>query len=195
MIRALLDLFFPPLCISCGADASKSQLCNTCWELSAIIDPIGRCRHCFAPSEKPLCAVCTKKPELPVARIAVFEPEAPIFLLADGETEEAMAAFAYYQWQRLAEMDPEYVISLIPSQIAKAFANLCNKPSPKVFRRRFSWRGEETWDLNEGLISEDATILLFDPGLPQKSLELAFRAISQAFPRRLLLLSLRIATH
>ncbi len=105
-----------------------------------------------------------------------------------------MAGFAYYQWQRLAEMEPEYVISVTPSPIGKAFAHLCNKPSPKVLRRRFSWQGEETWELSEGLIPEDATILLFDPGLPQKSLELACRAIAEVFPRSVFLLSLRIVT-
>jgi len=194
VIRTFLDLLFPPLCVCCGADAPKSQLCNACWELSSILDPVLRCQHCFTSSEKPLCARCAKKPELPYARAVVFETEAPIFRIADDETVEAMAGFAYYQWQRIAEMEPDYIISVTPSPIGKAFANLCQKPSPKIFRRRFSLHKQETWELKEGLISEDATILLFDPGLPKETLESACAAIAEAFPRSVFVLSLRIAT-
>jgi hypothetical protein len=163
-----------------------------CWELSQVIDPKSRCIHCFKESETSLCVRCAKNPLLPYPRAAVFETEAPILQLQDEEATEAFAGYAYYQWQQLNLADPDFIVSVVPSKIAKGFARLCNKPNLNLFRRRFSLGQRERWELREGLISEDANLLLFDPGCKWEELEAACRTIAEAFPKRVSILSLKL---
>jgi hypothetical protein len=156
------------------------------------MDPKGRCIHCFKECETSLCIRCAKNPLLPYPRAAIFDAEAPILRLQDEEAIAAFAGFAYYQWQQLALPDPDFIVPVLPSDIAKGFAQLCNKPSLNLFRRRFSFGQSERWELREGLIPEDANLLLFDPGCKWQELESACRTISEAFPKRVSILSLYV---
>jgi hypothetical protein len=110
--------------------------------------------------------------------------------LLDEEAVQAFAGFAYYQWQQLALPDPDYIVPVVPSSLVRAFAMLCNKPCSNLFRRRFCFGQKARLELREGLIPEDATLLLFDPGCKQQELEEACSAISEAFPKRVSILSL-----
>lgn len=193
IVRAIVDLLFPPLCATCGNRLCHSQLCDICWEASRIVDPSHRCIHCFASSETSLCGQCSEKPAMPYPRAVVFEREAPILHLIDeesAEAAEAWAGFAFVQLQQLGWPEPDFLVSVVPSPIAKSLAVLCNKASSNFFRRRFSLGKAEKWELREGLISEDAIIVLFDPGCKPKELENACAAISEAFPKKVYILSL-----
>jgi hypothetical protein len=194
---SIVDVLFPPLCFVCNSPLSRlpfvpSKLCSNCWELSQVIDPNGRCIHCFKDCDTSLCGRCAKDPELPYPRAAVFDREAPILRLLDEEGAGAFAGFAYYQWQQLALPDPDFIVSIVPSEMAKAFAMLCNKPNPNLFRRRFCFGHKQRLELREGLIPEDATLLLFDLGCKQQELEDACSVISEAFPKRVSILSLAL---
>src|SRR5277367_5401366 len=119
IVRAIVDLLFPPLCSTCGTRLCRSQLCDVCWESSRIIDPVHRCIHCFASSESSLCGQCSENPELPYPRAVVFEREAPILGLIEEESAEALAGFAFVQLQQLSWPEPDFLVSVVPSPIAK----------------------------------------------------------------------------
>ncbi len=189
---SILDLLFPPLCFVCDTPLFQSKLCRNCWELSGVLDPKGRCIHCFKECETALCTRCAKDPILPYPRAAVFDSLAPILRLQEEESTQAFAGFAYYQWQQLLFPDPDVIVSVIPSDIAKSFAQLCNKPIVNLFRRRFSLGHSERWELRQGLISEDANVLLFDPGCKWQELTSACNTIAEAFPKRVSILSLKL---
>jgi hypothetical protein len=129
---------------------------------------------------------------MPYPRAVVFEREAPILHLIDEESVEAVAGFAFVALQQLGWPEPDFLVSVIPSPISNALAVLCNKVSPNFFQRRFFLGRPEKWELREGLIPEDAIIVLFDPGCKPKELENACAAISEAFPKKVYILSLYI---
>jgi hypothetical protein len=146
--------------------------------------------HCFESSENSLCLRCIKDPELPYPRAAVFERDAPILRIKDEEGSAALAGFAYHQLQQLNQPDPDFLVSVVPSPIAKALAMLCQIPSPNLFRRKIPFGKSERWELRSGLIPEDAVICLFDPGAKLQELKFACATISEAFPKKVYILSL-----
>lgn len=189
-MKVLWDLLFPPICLGCESLGVRTQLCETCWEASSLIDLGERCLHCFTPSERKLCFQCAKSPKLLYPRAALFEREAPILQLAREEAAEAMASFAYYQMERLAWLDTDIIAPVVPTAVAKELARLCSKPHLDLFRRRYVFRGTEKWELREGLIPEDTSLILYDPGVSFRELECACLAISESFPKKVRILSL-----
>lgn len=166
-----------------------SQLCRLCWEESQLLDPVDRCVHCFELSDTKLCWQCAKKPYLPYPRMAVFPKEAPILRLVDESAISAMAAFVYYQWRQLGKQDPDVIIPIVPSQIGATFAELCQKPYLNLLKRRFA---NGSWQLRSDGIEMDQMFLLFDPGCKAIDLRAACFAVSEAFPKRVNILSLKI---
>jgi hypothetical protein len=193
MIRALVDLVFPPYCVDCGAFTRLKYLCEDCWKQSVILDSFGRCQHCFEEVERgTLCARCARAPLLPFERAAVFDRRMPIYKILGEEAVLAAASFAYYQWLRLDWKEPDLIVPMPGNRfgVAQQFALLCNKPVPKIFRR-IAWPlGNQRWEVVEHLIEENATVLIFDEGSSQKQLQLAATALSTAFPKKVFLLSL-----
>jgi hypothetical protein len=107
---------------------------------------------------------------------------------------EAAAGFAYYQWLKLGWDEPDLIISIPPgkSTICQAFSSLCATPNPQIFRR-IAWPLQtEKWEVIEELIEEYSVVLLFDEGCTPKQLQLASKALSVAFPKKVYLLSMYI---
>lgn len=192
LVRTVADLLFPPVCFVCEESVRGALLCPRCWEESRLIEPKGRCIHCFELSEHSLCEMCQKDPLLPYPRAAVFEREAPILTLVDEEADDAVAGFAYYQWQQLHLPEPDFIIPIHAPGLARALAKLHQKPSVDLFRVRRPFRGAERWELKEGLIPEEAILQLLDTEGDMESLKFASAAISEAFPKRVHILSLCI---
>lgn len=188
----ILDLIFPPLCLHCRSYMKTNYLCETCWIESALIDPESRCIHCFdSVSEKmALCMRCRKDPLLPFPRAAMFEKAAPIVSLLDEEAADAIAGFAYYQWLRLDAPEPDFVIPVRRNKVAKKFAEFLDKPCPDVFQRISYPISRKRYELKKNLIEEKANILLFDHDNEFEELKMACGAISEAFPKKVYLLSL-----
>lgn len=194
IFRALVDLVFPPLCSHCNSYTKLNYLCETCWKESALLDPFGRCLHCFAELEEDgtLCATCKQQPQLPFQRAALFDHRSPIFTLMNDDVATAIAGFAYYQWLRLDWEEPDLIVAVSPhrKESTRMFAELCAKPSPHLFRR-IAWPlNQQRWEVEEELIEEGATILLFDEGCSSRQLQMAAAALSTAFPKKVYLLSL-----
>ena len=192
LLQTLLEALFPSLCKNCDADCNKAPLCESCWELSRLIDPFFRCIHCFELSETTVCSACYRNPKLPYPRYALFEKEAPILRLIDQESTQAMAAFAYVQLEKLKRLDFDYLVPVVSSPIADSLATLCNRALLRLFRRRFFLGKRPKWELRANLLEQDAAILLFDPGCELQELEEACFAIAEAFPKRVHILSLHL---
>lgn len=186
MIRAFVDLIFPPLCLHCKERCSTKFFCPECWELCAPPDPVARCRHCFEEVEKPgMCSDCRREPKLPIARAFVFEKEAPVFRFQE-EYPEAMAGFAVNQWIQLEWPQPDWVVPMpdrISISIGKIFSQWNRFPFCKALES-----GEEFFELRETELGEE--ILLFDAGNSLPDLQKAISALTEAFPKRIVLLSL-----
>lgn len=172
MIGPLLDLIYPPLCLSCKERCSTKHLCAACWELSAPLDPAERCRHCFGEKEG-ICKECRPAPALPIPRASVFDARAPIRLLREPDWD-ALAGFAYIQWARLDWPHPDALIPLKDRAsflFARALGRLIQAPLAK--------------EANEGQI-----LYLLDAGNPLETLRQAALDHSESFPRKMFLFSL-----
>jgi hypothetical protein len=124
--------------------------------------------------------------------LAVFPKEAPVLRLIEEQSILGIAGFVYYQWCQLGKKDPDVIVPVLPYKIARAFADLCQKPCLQLLRRRFSLGQQATWELRADLIEEDQVIVLFDPGCSPQELTLSCATLSEAFPKRVYILSLRI---
>ncbi len=58
-VEALAEVALPPHCASCGA--AGELICRPCRDLMRRADG-KRCRHCWLPSEEPVCPDCISKP-------------------------------------------------------------------------------------------------------------------------------------
>lgn len=66
VVKALLDLLFPPLCIGCRGAVGQAGFCATCWSAITFLDGPG-CACCGLPfavalDGDTLCAACLAKP-------------------------------------------------------------------------------------------------------------------------------------
>ncbi len=193
IFRSLIDLVFPPFCVECSDYTDLKYLCHHCWEQSALLDLHDRCRHCFDEiGQESICAKCLTHPTLPFERAAVFDSRAPIHRLLKEDTASAAAGFAYYQWLRLDWKEPDLIVPIPTSRFgaAEKFAQLCNKPCVDLFHK-IAWPlGTLKWEVRDELIEENSTVLLFDEGGSSKHLQLAAKALSTAFPKKVYLISL-----
>lgn len=189
------ELFFPPVCIHCKQAAKEAYFCSTCWEASALADPSERCIHCFSYTgvEGKLCSRCAKKAWIPFQRASVFDRTAPIQrLIHREESIDSLASFALVQWSRLNWKSPDFIVPIPPqkSPLCTAFSKLMGKPSLQLFRKKGWPLGEEEWILKEGVIEDEATILLFDSGCSMRQLKIGSDSILGAFPKKVYVLSL-----
>lgn len=194
-MKALLNLVFPPLCVHCGMETPLRYLCETCWNESEVVNPQERCEHCFQECEEGrCCAKCLRKPVIPFTRAAAFDRRAPFTRLIDEEKAHALAGFAYYQWLRLNWLEPDLIAAIPPHKntIARAFAEIAEKPCPHLFKR-IAWPlRAQRWKLQNHLVEEGSTVLLFDEGCTPKQLKMAIAALSGAFPKKIYILSLSL---
>jgi predicted amidophosphoribosyltransferase len=187
LFRTLLDLIYPPLCISCHEPCETRHFCPECWELCAPPDPVGRCRHCFEPldGEELRCAQCKEKPLLIAKRAYVFDRGAPIGRFLDES--EAMAAYAYYQWIQLEWETPDFILPFPDKrslEIGGELASLMHCPLIKAFREA------DTEVELKRKIPEGKTLLLFDVSAPARALRSEIRLLSDTSPVNVLLFSL-----
>jgi hypothetical protein len=96
---------------------------------------------------------------------------------------EAIGALAFYQSLRLGWTLPDLVVPVFSKRaaIAHVFAAFHDCPCPHLFQR-----GE----VREDLVEEDQVIWLFDEGASMKQLEVAVKAIGNAFPKKVYVISL-----
>lgn len=182
----LFDLIFPPLCLACKERCETKFLCPDCWQLCTLPDPIERCRHCFEELDQrgDLCAQCREKKLLPIARAYVFDPASPAWRLGK-EPAEPMAAFALFQWIQLEWPLPDALIPMPDGDslvIGRAFAAMLNVPFVRALHSTCEYRGDS--------LEEDGQLLLFDVSNSLETLHKASLALSEAFPKRIYLLSL-----
>jgi hypothetical protein len=117
-------------------------------------------------------------------RAYVFDPESPARFLGI-EAIDAMASFAYLQWIQLEWPLPDAIIPMPDADslaIGRALAQLLNVP----FIRALRYDGE----YKEDRLEEDQILLLFDVSNSMERLQRSAFAISEAFPKRIYLLSL-----
>lgn len=182
--NAILDFLFPPFCKHCGEKCSTKVLCQDCWFLCSLPDPIFRCRHCFVELENDdfLCSSCKKDKLLPIPRAFVFDPESPAKFLGT-EDHEALASFAFLQWIQLEWDLPDAIIPMSDSsEIALAFAKIIDRPFIKALTSLHTYKNER--------LEEDQILLLFDVSSEMDALQKSARALAESFPKSIYLLSL-----
>lgn len=181
----LIDLIFPPLCLSCKERCSTRYLCPDCWWLCEPPDPAERCRHCFDELDQrgTLCSQCRQEPRLSTVRAYVFDPESPARCL--GLPAQAMAGFAVHQWIQLEWPLPEVVIPMPDSDsvtIGRAFAQMLQIPFIRALETGYTYKEER--------LEENQLCLLFDVSHSLLELKKATLALAASFPKRIFLLSL-----
>jgi hypothetical protein len=137
--------------------------------------------------EEEICPRCRNKAVLPFPSAFVFEPTPPSFRLCSicKEDPESLAAFAVVQWERLDWPMPDIVLSLPRAKgLARAFASLLGS----FFADALKQRGE--WECNTSFLEEDSLILLLSLGNSFNEINQAIEAVSDAFPKKIYVLSL-----
>lgn len=179
------DILFPPVCLSCGVKGQKF-LCSECWFFCEPLDPVDRCRHCFAELDwrGNLCAECRHNQRLPIVRAHVFDSESNAHFLS-LEANDAMASFSLIQWIQLEWPFPDAIIPM-PNAHALAIGRSLAKLLQRPLIRALSF----SWEYQEERLEEHQTLLLFDVSSPLPILEKAALALSASFPKRIYLLNL-----
>ncbi len=176
----MLDLLFPPLCVICKERFEKKPFCPLCWDLCSLIDPVGRCPHCFEESQE-LCSRCRKKPWLVFTKAFVFEAVSPAFYLLQHH-EDLMASFMICQWARLNWPVPDLVIAMpFMEMVAIHF-------SEKIQRPCLFFENQSLEDMEK--IEEDLILLILDRGGLLESQKKVVQLLCATFPKRGYLLSL-----
>lgn len=197
--KTLLDLFFPPLCLCCKEPLAEKWFCLACWQLLALPDPSQRCRHCFTLAEGPLCSTCRKQPLLCFPRIFLFEFSLPATILwrSRKEIEEALSAMALIFWHRFAYHRPDEIIPLPDEKgektvfhLAKRFARLLDAPYSPRLKRNYARFLKPALTLSDCSSLEGKSVLLFDGGSSHSWREKACAALSEGFPKKVLIFSL-----
>lgn len=183
-MRSLLQILFPPLCLSCKEKCETNFLCKACWELCAVPDPLFRCRHCFEELDdrEDLCLQCRKKRKRSFPFAYVFDSESPAHLL-DLEMTDALAGFALLQWIQLDWPMPDAIIPMPDSNgIAFSFAKLLDKPFIQALSPAHEYKEER--------LEEDQILLLFTMKSSLTELEKAGFSLSESLPKKIYILSL-----
>jgi|GEM_PF-1141807 len=192
--RAWGDFIFPPLCVCCKQVCRTCFFCPSCWDLCSPPDPLHRCFHCFdelydaQPFSKALCLQCQKEPDLSVPYACVFEPTlaAQRLCLEQKEVPEAIAAFAMNQWVRLDWPYPHVVVPMPGAKnLAKPFALWLEVPEVELLS---VYHGN--WACYTDRVKEDQIFLLIDNHSSLSQIQKAVTALSEAFPKRIYVLSL-----
>ncbi len=194
-----LDLLFPRLCLCCKEMGADKWFCVACWDLLALPDPAHRCRHCFALSERLLCSSCSRSPVLCFPRAVIFPHSLPAKILQKkmGEAKEALSAMALIFWHRLAYDLPD-AVWLVPDErgihpvakLAREFANLLHLRCFSGIKKTYSGFLQPDLALVEKKIPTDQTLLLFDVASSLDWLKKASAVVSDAFPKKVFILSL-----
>lgn len=193
VFNSWLDLIFPPLCANCREFCRTSFFCFPCWELCTPVSVLYRCRHCFTEIEEAsetynLCFTCQKEPLLSVPYASVFEPTELAYRLCQEKEEipEALAAFALYQWAHLSWSSPQVVVPMPEAkELAKPFASWLQIPHIDLLSTY-----NQIWECAHEKIEEDQIVLLLDVNSDLVCLQKAVAALSEAFPKRIYVLSL-----
>lgn len=121
MLQALSDLFYPPICLQCGAAIEKHPaiLCDICLSLLELIDPEERCPACFSShysKETGKCGDCQKNSHI-YQSAAAFEYTGPAATLVkrlkysnQPYLAKGLAAYLIAQFVRLNWPKPDLVI-------------------------------------------------------------------------------------
>lgn len=116
----LFSIAYPSLCIHChrSLEKSKTLLCEMCWEQIEWLDPLHRCRCCFAELHKKRCERCLHRSIVIQRQIAVCERIGPAhtllhhFQYADSNVISSLAALMAYQWLKQEYLPPDLLIPL-----------------------------------------------------------------------------------
>lgn len=195
VFKIWLDLIFPPLCAHCREFCRTSFFCLNCWELCSPPSPLYRCRHCFSEIEEGtfhetynLCLTCQKEPLLFAPYAFVFDSTEAAHRLCREiqEMPEALAAFILYQWAHLSWLSPQIIIPMPGAEVlAKPFAFWMEVPYIDLLDVT-----NQSWECDGKKIEEDQILLLLDVNSTLPCLQKAIAALSEAFPKRIYVLSL-----
>ncbi len=132
----LLDLIYPPRCISCGSSITEhGNICGKCWDdINFISDP--QCRICGFPfemeTEATLCAGCIQEePHFSKARAVFLYDDASSKLITSfkyNDRIENRAPYARWMARAGAEMlhDADYIIP-VPIHFGKLLLRKYNQ--------------------------------------------------------------------
>ncbi len=123
-------LFFPPLCLHCDEkiESHKNPLCPACLKELILLDPLGKCLHCFTHLEdnKPLCDNCFQNPAPYKRAASVFDYQGPASSLIkalkyQSRTDYAkdVAAFMVMQLENLKWPLPDIIIPVPQTTLRK----------------------------------------------------------------------------
>lgn len=133
----ILDIIFPPCCISCGENVNESgTICHKCWgEINFISDP--QCNICGFPfdfeiSNNPICAACAKeKPHFSKARaVFLYDDSSKKMVTSFKYTDRIENRKAYAKWMaRIGEnliADADFLIP-VPIHLRKLISRKYNQ--------------------------------------------------------------------
>jgi competence protein ComFC len=116
----ILNLLYPPLCLYCQTLLSQRKVlfCSSCLEHISLIDPLGRCRTCFAEFHKGRCERCIHRPVVIHRQLAACEAIGPAHAILNGihsgkqESIPAAASLMAYQWLQQKNLLPDLLVPL-----------------------------------------------------------------------------------
>jgi competence protein ComFC len=116
--HAVLNLFYPPLCLHCQTLLPQRNvlLCAMCQEQIPMIDAQDRCRTCFDALYHGKCKRCMHRPVVIHRQMAVCEAMGPANALLNGihsgrqECLSAAASLMAYRWLELKMPLPDLLI-------------------------------------------------------------------------------------
>ncbi|HAB99769.1 MAG TPA: hypothetical protein DCE71_08110, partial [Parachlamydiales bacterium] len=149
--------------------------------------------------ERSLCFDCCKSPRLCFPRAVVFAPSFPASILQKNMIglEDALSAMALILWDRLAYDLPDAGWAIPDErgmrsveQMAKKFARVVHRPYLSGIKRTYSRFLQPDLFLTEKSLQTGQTLLLFDAVSSMAWLQKACAAVSDVFPKKVLILSL-----
>lgn len=119
-MKRILNLFYPRLCAHCEQLLlpEKNTLCSDCFQQISFIDPLGRCRTCFAEFGKGRCDRCVHRPVIVQKQLAACEAFGPAQALLNAMHSGGTACFAAaaslmaYRWLELKLPLPDVLIPI-----------------------------------------------------------------------------------
>ncbi len=211
----ILHLFYPPLCLCCQTLLSKRKVlfCPSCLEQIPLIDPLGRCRTCFAEFHKGRCERCIHRPVVIHRQLAACEAIGPAHAILSGlrsgkqECIPAAASLMAYQWLQQKNPLPDLLVPLPSSfwqkqrlgfdperMLAIELGKIFSVPVQSILKRTFDrhqfltqgeFRTQIQLQKRKKEILCDRRILLIAPLLDDPLFRLVGNALKPFFPTQI----------
>lgn len=185
LLHSWIDCLFPPLCEICHTPSARELLCKNCWGFCAPLDPRERCVHCFGDLDaEVICGRCRKEPLISHPHAFVFESCHQTRRICKEAQEKPLgvAAFAFYQWERLNWPTPDAILPFLDAKsFVEPFAEIMGVPWIHFLQK---------WNRDAAILEEDCTFLLLGLQSSWTLLRDAGEELNGAFPKKIYSLSL-----